>query len=59
MEMCHIGLGPGLVDEHKARGIDAALVGSPARAMAAYVRAILFARNERFFERDADPAQRS
>src|SRR6202044_3657861 len=42
----HVGLGPRLVDEHQSLGIDAALIGSPARAMAAYVRTILLARDE-------------
>ncbi len=45
----HVGLGPGLVDEHQSPGIDAALIGSPARAMAAYVRAVLLARDEGLF----------
>ena len=30
----HVGLGPRLVDEDQTPGIDAALIGSPARAMA-------------------------
>ena len=38
-----------LVDEDQARGIDAALIGSPARAMAPYVWPILLARDERLF----------
>jgi hypothetical protein len=41
--------GPGLVDEDPTPGIDAALIGSPARAMAAYVRAVLLARDKRLF----------
>ena len=45
----HVGFRPGLVDEHASRGIDAALIGSPARAMAAYVRAVLLACDERLF----------
>jgi hypothetical protein len=45
----HVGLGPGLVDEDQARRIDAALIGSPAHPMAAYIRAILLARKERLF----------
>ena len=49
VETGHVGLGPGLVDEDEARGIDTALVGFPARSMAAYVRTVLFARNERLF----------
>ena len=45
----HVGLRPGLVDEDQAPGIDEPLIGSPARAMAAYVRAILLARDEGLF----------
>ena len=45
----HVGLGPGLVDEDQARRIDAALIFAPARPVAAYVRAILLARDERLF----------
>ena len=45
----HVGLGPRLVDEDQTPGIDAALIGSPARAMAAYVRTILLARDEGLF----------
>jgi hypothetical protein len=49
VETRHIGLGPGLIDEDQARGIDAALIGPPARPMAAYVRTVLLACNERLF----------
>ena len=45
----HVGLRPGLVDEDQALGIDEALIGSPARAMASYVRAILLSRDEGLF----------
>jgi hypothetical protein len=45
----HVGLRPGLVDEHQAPGIDAALIGSPSFAVAAYVRAILLTRDEGLF----------
>src|SRR5271156_7129438 len=41
--------GPGLVDEHEPRRIDALLMASPAPAMALYVGAILLARDERLF----------
>ncbi len=54
----HVGLGPGLVDEHQSRRIDALLMASPAPAMALYVGAILLACDERlFFERDANAAE--
>ena len=49
VEPGHVGLGPGLVDEHQTRRIDALLMGSPAPAMALYVRPILFARDQRLF----------
>src|SRR5271165_735625 len=42
-------LGPGLVDEDETRRIDALLIGSPSFAVAAYVRAILLARDEGLF----------
>jgi hypothetical protein len=45
----HVRFRPGFVDEDQALGIDEALVGSPARPMALYVRPILFARNQRLF----------
>src|SRR5271154_6812191 len=41
--------GGGLVDEHQSPGIDKALIGPPTRAMAAYVRAVLLARDKRLF----------
>jgi hypothetical protein len=41
--------GPGLVDEHQSRRIDALLMASPAPAMALYVRTILLARDKRLF----------
>ena len=49
VEPGHVGLGPGLVDEHQPRNIDALLVASPTRSMARYVRTILLARDERLF----------
>src|SRR5271154_1382508 len=45
----HVGFRPGLVDEPQSPGIDAALIGPPTRAMAAYVRAVLLARDKRLF----------
>ena len=41
--------GPGLVDEHPSRRIDALLMASPAPAMALYVRTILLARDKGLF----------
>ena len=41
--------GPGLVDDHQSRRIDALLMASPAPAMALYVGAILLACDERLF----------
>ena len=46
---CHVGLRPGLIDEDRTPGINVPLVGAPARTMAAYVRAILFTRDEGLF----------
>ena len=43
----HVGFRPRLVDEHQSPGIDKALIGPPTRAMAAYVRAVLLARDKR------------
>ena len=45
----HVGLGPGLVDKDQTPGIDEALIGAPSFAVAAYVRTILFARDEGLF----------
>jgi hypothetical protein len=45
----HIGLGPGFIDEHQAPGVDEPLIGSPSFAVAAYVAAILLARDKRLF----------
>jgi hypothetical protein len=45
----HVRLRPGLVDENQALGIDEPLIGSPARTMASYVRAILLLRDEGLF----------
>ena len=44
-----VGLRPGLIDEDRTPGIDEPLIGAPARAMAADVRAILLARDEGLF----------
>ena len=49
VEPCHVGLGPGLVDEHEPRNIDALLAASPTRSVARYVRTIPLARDERLF----------
>jgi hypothetical protein len=49
VEARHVGLGPGLVDEDQARRLDALLTFAPARPVAAYVRAVLLARDERLF----------
>jgi len=45
----HVGLRPGLVDEDQSPGIDEALIGSPSSAVAAYVGAILLARDQGLF----------
>jgi hypothetical protein len=45
----HVGLGPGLIDEDKAGRVDPVLIGAPLGAAAAYVRAVLLARDQRLF----------
>jgi len=45
----HVGFRPGLVDEDQSPGIDQALIGPPSLAVAAYVRAILLARDQGLF----------
>ena len=45
----HVGLGPGLVDEHQALGIKPALMLLPPGAPAGDVDAILFAGVQAFF----------
>ena len=45
----HIGLGPGFIDEDQSPGVDEPLIGSPSFAVAAYVRAILLARDKGLF----------
>ena len=49
----HVGLHPGLVDEHKLRGRDPALMGLPSRPLSRHVRARLFLGQQRFFEAQA------
>jgi hypothetical protein len=45
----HVGFRPGFIDEHQALGVDEPLIGSPSSAVAAYVRAILLARDKGLF----------
>ena len=45
----HVGLGPGLVDEHQAGGIDPALVLHPLRPPARHVRTLPLGRDQRLF----------
>ena len=45
----HIGLDPGLVDEHQALGVKPALMGLPSGAPAGDVDAILLASVQAFF----------
>jgi hypothetical protein len=40
---CHVGLSPGLVDEHQARRVNLALVALPLRPPPGHVRSILLA----------------
>ena len=46
---CHVGLGPRLVDEDEARGINPPLVLAPAGAVTGDVGAVLLARDSVFF----------
>ena len=46
---CHVGLRPRLIDEHQPPGINEPLIGSPSFAVAAYVPALLLARDKRLF----------
>jgi hypothetical protein len=48
-EPCHVGYGPGLVDEDQPRGIDVLLAALPTRSVTRYVRTIPLARDERLF----------
>ena len=45
----HVGLRPGLVDEDQAPGVDKALIGAPSAAVAADVRPVLLARDEKSY----------
>jgi hypothetical protein len=49
MRAGHAGLGPGLVDEHQALGINPALVAPPACALAGDVGPLLFGGAQGFF----------
>ena len=46
---CHVGLGPGLVDEHQAGRIDASLIPLPPVAPPRNVRPVLLAGEDGFF----------
>ena len=48
-ERRHVGLGPGLVDEHQPGRVDPALVFRPLRPPARDVRAVLLGRDQRLF----------
>ena len=45
----HLGIGGGLVDEHKVRRIKHALFSHPASPRARHIRALLFGRAQAFF----------
>ena len=45
----HIGLGPGLIDEHQTPGVKPALMRRPSGPAAGHVGAILFAGVQSFF----------
>ena len=46
---CHVGLGPGLIDEDEAGGIDARLMATPALTAACDVGPMLLGGVQRFF----------
>jgi hypothetical protein len=46
---CHVGLGPGFIEEDQATGIDPALIPMPLSAPSRDVRTILLAGHQRFF----------
>jgi hypothetical protein len=48
-ERRHVGLGPGLIDEHQALGIDPGLILFPLLPPSRHVRTILFAGEHGFF----------
>jgi hypothetical protein len=48
-EWSHVGLGPGLVDEHQAGRIDTILIFSPLCPPACHIRAILLRCDQRLF----------
>ena len=48
-QWCHVGLGPGLVDEHQAGRVDLALVLHPLRPPARDIGAILLGCDQRLF----------
>ena len=45
----HVGLGPGLVDEHQTAWIKPGLMASPALALARHVQAVLLDGEQAFF----------
>jgi hypothetical protein len=45
----HVGLGPGLIEEDQAAGVDPALILNPLRSPSRDVRTILFASHQCFF----------
>lgn len=48
-QACHIGLGPGLIDEDQPSRVDAMLICPPALTPSRYVGPILFGGEQRFF----------
>lgn len=53
----HVGLGPGLVHEHQAGGIDAPLVATPPLPLAGDVGPMLLGGVQAFFEAEAFAGQ--
>ena len=55
-ERGHVGLGPGLVDEHQAGGVDPVLIQNPLRPPARHVGTILLGGDQRLFLCDSPSA---
>jgi hypothetical protein len=48
-QRCHIGFGPGLIDEHQAGGINPILILGPLRPSAGDIGPVLLGGNQRLF----------
>lgn len=46
---CHVGFGPGFIDEHQPAWVDPVLIALPSLALAGDVRPVLFGGPQAFF----------